>query len=49
MAPKESEIELTFFGYGDGKYIVIHFGSGKCVIINTCLDDAHEELRQFPT
>ena len=42
MAPKSNEIELTVFGPGYGECVVIHIGSGKWAIIDSCLDDARE-------
>ena len=42
MTPKPNEIELTVFGPGYGECIVIHVGSGKWAIIDSCLDDALE-------
>ena len=43
MIPSKDEIELTVFGPGYGECIVIHIGSGKWAIIDSCLDDSHEE------
>ena len=42
MTPKPNEIEVTVFGPGYGECIVIHIGSGKWAIIDSCLDDAFE-------
>ncbi len=42
MKPKDDEIEITIFGPGYGECIVIHIGSGKWAIIDSCLDDALE-------
>ena len=42
MTPKPNEIEITVFGPGYGECIVIHIGSGKWAIIDSCLDDAFE-------
>lgn len=42
MKPKSDEIEVTVFGPGYGECIVIHIGSGKWAIIDSCLDDALE-------
>ena len=42
LAPEPNEIELTVFGPGYGECIVIHIGSGKWAIVDSCLDDAHE-------
>ena len=42
MKPKAEEIELTIFGPGYGECIVIHIGSGKWAIIDSCLDNHHE-------
>ncbi len=39
MKPREDEIEITIFGPGYGECIVIHIGSGKWAIIDSCLDD----------
>jgi len=41
-APEANEIEVTVFGPGYGECIVIHIGSGKWAIVDSCLDDAHE-------
>ena len=41
-APEPNEIELTVFGPGYGECIVVHMGSGKWAIIDSCLDDALE-------
>ncbi len=43
MIPSQDEIELTVFGPGYGECIVIHLGSGKWAIIDSCLDDSHKE------
>ncbi|MCY4199540.1 MAG: hypothetical protein OXF31_06920 [Gammaproteobacteria bacterium] len=40
--PEANEIELSVFGPGYGESIVIHIGSGKWAIIDSCLDDNHE-------
>ena len=40
--PRADEIEVTVFGPGYGECIVIHIGSGKWVIVDSCLDDAGE-------
>jgi len=42
MKPKADEIEVTIFGTGYVECIVIHVGSGKWVIIDSCLDDANK-------
>lgn len=42
MIPKPDEIEITVFGPGYGECIVIHLGSGKWAIIDSCLDDSYE-------
>ncbi len=42
MKPKANEIEVTIFGPGYGECIVIHIGSGKWAIVDSCLDDANE-------
>lgn len=42
MKPETDEIEVTIFGPGYGECIVIHIGSGKWAIIDSCLDDALE-------
>ena len=39
MKPKVDEIEVTVFGPGYGECAVIHIGSGKWAIIDSCLDD----------
>ncbi len=39
--PEADEIELSVFGPGYGESIVIHIGSGKWAIIDSCLDDSH--------
>ena len=41
-APKQNELEVTVFGPGYGECIVLHVGSGKWLIVDSCLDD-HEE------
>ena len=41
-APEPNEIEITVFGPGYGECIVIHIGSGKWAIVDSCLDDARE-------
>ncbi len=38
MKPKPQEIEISIFGPGYGECIVIHVGSGKWAIIDSCLD-----------
>ena len=42
LTPNLNEIELTVFGPGYGECIVIHVGSGKWVIVDSCLDDVLE-------
>ena len=42
MHPKVNEIEVTIFGPGYGECIVIHIGSGKWAIVDSCLDDERE-------
>ena len=37
--PKANEIEVTVFGPGYGECIVVHVGSGKWAIVDSCLDD----------
>ncbi len=39
MKPKPDEIEVSVFGPGYGECIVVHVGSGKWAIIDSCLDD----------
>ena len=41
-APDPDEIEVTVFGPGYGECIVIHAGSGKWLIIDSCLDRSRE-------
>ncbi len=36
--PNPDEIEITVFGPGYGECIVIHAGSGKWFIVDSCLD-----------
>ncbi|MCP4192805.1 MAG: MBL fold metallo-hydrolase [Planctomycetaceae bacterium] len=38
-APALDEIEVSVFGPGYGECILIHVGSGKWVVIDSCLDD----------
>ena len=38
-APRQNELEITVFGPGYGECIVIHVGSGKWVVVDSCLDD----------
>ena len=38
MKPKPEEIEISVFGPGYGECIVVHVGSGKWAIIDSCLD-----------
>ncbi len=38
MRPQQDEIEVTVFGPGYGESIVIHIGSGKWAIIDSCVD-----------
>ena len=40
--PESDEIEVTVFGPGYGECIVIHIGSGKWAIVDSCLDDNQE-------
>ena len=40
--PDSDEIEITVFGPGYGECIVIHIGSRKWIIIDSCLDDDNE-------
>ena len=40
--PNSDEIEITVFGPGYGECIVIHIGSSKWIIIDSCLDDDDE-------
>lgn len=42
MHPHSDEIEITVFGPGYGECIVIHIGSSKWIIIDSCLDDDGE-------
>ena len=42
MKPNPNEIEITVFGPGYGECIVIHVGSGKWAIVDSCLDDVLE-------
>ena len=42
MHPNSDEIEITVFGPGYGECIVIHIGSNKWIIIDSCLDDDGE-------
>ena len=42
MHPNSDEIEITVFGPGYGECIVIHIGSSKWIIIDSCLDDDGE-------
>ncbi|MCY3874702.1 MAG: hypothetical protein OXF88_10470 [Rhodobacteraceae bacterium] len=41
-APDPDEIEVTVFGPGYGECIVIHAGSGKWLVIDSCLDRSRE-------
>ncbi|MCY4264733.1 MAG: hypothetical protein OXE78_07750 [Gammaproteobacteria bacterium] len=43
MKPRNNEIEVTIFGPGYGECIVVHIGSGKWAIIDSCLDDDGRE------
>ena len=36
--PKESEFELTLFGPGFGESIVLHFGGGEWLIVDSCVN-----------
>lgn len=36
--PKESEFELTLFGPGYGESIVLHFGGGEWLIVDSCVN-----------
>ena len=40
--PKPDEFELTVFGPGYGECIVVHFGSDKWGIVDSCLDESGE-------
>ena len=42
MKPRPDEIEVSVFGPGYGECIVIHLGSGKWAIIDSCLNGAKE-------
>ena len=42
MTPNPNEIDITVFGPGYGECIVIHVGSGKWAIVDSCLDDVLE-------
>ncbi len=42
MKPNSDEIEVTIFGLGYGECMVIHIGSGKWAIIDSCVDDSDE-------
>ncbi len=41
--PLNSEIELSLFGPGYGECIVIHLGSGKWIIVDSCLNEESRE------
>ena len=42
--PDDDEIEVSIFGPGYGECIVIHLGSGKWAIIDSCLDEDQEPV-----
>ena len=44
VRPKPDEIEISVFGSGYGECIVIHVGSGKWVIIDSCMDASQEPI-----
>ena len=37
--PRPDEVEVTIFGPGYGECVLVHFGSGKWGIVDSCLDD----------
>lgn len=39
MHPDHNQIEITVFGPGYGEAIAIHIGSGKWILIDSCLND----------
>ncbi len=44
VRPKPDEIEISVFGSGYGECIVIHVGSGKWAIIDSCMDASQEPI-----
>ena len=38
--PNSDEVEITVFGPGYGEAIAIHVGSGRAIIVDSCLDNA---------
>ena len=42
IAPTYDEFEFTLLGPGFGECVVIHFGYGEWLIVDSCLDEAGE-------
>ena len=42
VAPGEDEVEVTLLGPGYGESIVVHIGQGRWIIVDSCINDAHE-------
>ena len=38
-APQPDEIEVSLFGPGFGECIVIHYGDGRWLVVDSCVDD----------
>lgn len=42
ISPSKSEIEITLIGPGYGESVVIHVGNNQWVVIDSCIDFAHD-------
>ena len=42
VAPSKDEVEVTLLGPGYGESIVVHFGQGEWIIVDSCINDARE-------
>lgn len=36
--PNSDQIELTLFGPGFGECIAVHFGEGRWIVVDSCID-----------
>ncbi|RST19353.1 hypothetical protein E2C00_08540 [Streptomyces sp. WAC05374] len=42
--PKSDEIEVSIFGPGKGESIVVHFGAGKWMVVDSCVDQQNKSV-----